>query len=153
MKNDDQHCTLIDIFGPNTMEHVYGILLDQKFLYRSVHAAFREHEVPRVVVGAHPLLGPDLLRRLGPGVLSWTPGQPCNSHHARHTTHRHLLFRVCVVVLSCITSRSVAAAAASSARSDAFFHGFLAQSVAATRRIFVGVSVHHSFWMCLVPCL
>ena len=34
-----------------------------------------------------------------------------------------------------------------------FFHGFLARSFAATRRILVGVSVHHSFWMCLVPCL
>ena len=44
-----------------------------------------------------------------PGVLSWAP-----SHHARHKTHRHMLFRVCVVVVSSMTSRSVAAAAASS---------------------------------------
>ena len=56
----------------------------------------------------------------------------------------HLLFRVFVVVFSLITSRWVAAAAASSARSDAFLHCFLARSVAATRRILVGVSVHHS---------
>ena len=46
-----------------------------------------------------------------------------------------LLFRVCVVVLSLITSRSVAVAAAGSARSDAFFHSFRARPVTATRRI------------------
>ena len=61
-------------------------------------------------------------------MLSWAPGEHCNSHHARHKTLRHLLFRVCVVVLSSITSRSVAAAAASSLMR-------LARAAAATRRI------------------
>ena len=58
----------------------------------------REHDVVRGVVGAHPPVGPNIFDMWGPGVLSQTPGQPGNSHHARHKTHRHLLFRVCVVV-------------------------------------------------------
>ena len=79
----------------------------------------REHEVVRGVAGAHPPFGLDHLR-------------------ATATTQDTLvktqsLFRVCVLVLSSITSRSVAAAAASSLMR--FFHGFLARSVAATRRI------------------
>ena len=72
----------------------------------------REHEVVRGVLERTILLDPiifdmwSLVVRLG-------TRQPHNSHHARHKTHRHLLFRVCVVVLSSTTSRSVAAAAAS----------------------------------------
>ena len=49
--------------GPNRLfcvdpqkEHFYGILLARRL---------REHEVVRGVVGAHPLLGPDHLRRPG----------------------------------------------------------------------------------------
>ena len=96
------------------LEHVYGILLDEKFLYRSVHAAFVNTKWYEAWLERTLLLDPIIFDMWSPGVLSWAPGQPYNSHHARHKTHRHLLFRVCVVVLSSVTSRSVAAAAASS---------------------------------------
>ena len=78
------------------MEHVYGILLDQKFLYWSF-VNTKWYEGPRCALAdARPAL--------------------CLSSHKTH-----LLFRVFVVVLSLITSRWVAAAVAGSARSDVFF--------------------------------
>ena len=120
MKHDDQHCThrhvlvRTAVLCRSTMEHVYGILFDEKFLYRSVHAAFVNTKGYEAWLERTLLLDPIIFHIWSPGVLSWAPGQHCNSHHARHKTLRHLLFRVCVVVLSSVTSRSVAAAAASS---------------------------------------
>ena len=159
MKNDDQHCTLIAMFWSKQL-----FCLDPQWSTSTASCSTRSSctgpctPPSRTRSGTRRgwmertlFLDPIIYDVWGPGVLSWTPCQPCNSHHARHKTHRHQLFSVCVVVLSFITSRSVAAATASSARSGSFYHGFLARSVAATRRIFVGVSVHHSFWMCLVP--
>ena len=79
------------------MEHAYGILLDEKFLYRSVHAAFVNTKWYEAWLERTLLLDPIIFDMWGPGVLSWAPGQPYNSHHARHKTLRHLLFRVCFV--------------------------------------------------------
>ena len=67
------------------MEHVYGILLDEKFLYRSVHAAFVNTQWYEAWLERTLFLDPIIFDMWGPGVLSWAPGQPCNSHHARHT--------------------------------------------------------------------
>ena len=58
---------------------------------------FREHEVVRGVVGAHLPCGPDHLRFVGPR---------CALVGARPVVKTHLMFRVFVVVLSSITSRS-----------------------------------------------
>ena len=72
MKNDDQHCILIAIFWSKLLFCVDPQWSSLRHLARpevpvQVRARrLREHEVLRGVVGAHPLLGPDLLRRLGP---------------------------------------------------------------------------------------
>ena len=66
------------------LEHVYGILLDEKFLYRSVHAAFVNTKWYEAWLERTLLLDPIIFDMWGPGVLSWAPGDPCNSHHARH---------------------------------------------------------------------
>ena len=110
----------------------------------------REHEVVRDVAGAHPLRGPDHRVR--------ACSRGCKASLVTVITQdtlvkTHLLFRVFVVVLFLITSRWVAAAAASSARSDAFFHSFLARSVAATRRILCWSQHSALIWLCLIPCL
>ena len=154
MKHDDQHCTLIAwskqrFLCRSTVEHVYGILLDEKFLYRSVHAVFREHEVVRGVVGAHPPVGPDHLRHVGPGVLSWAPGQPCNSHHSRHTGQD----TVVVPYLrfgSFLHHKSVGGRGCGQ-QPDAF----RPQPELPRRRgeSSLGVRVHHSFWLCITPSL
>ena len=73
----------------------------------------REHEVVRAVAGAHPPFGPDHLRYVEPVVLSWAPGEHCNSHQARDTGQDTLVVP-CLRCGSLLTSRSVAAAAASS---------------------------------------
>ena len=97
------------------LEHVYGILLDEKFLYRSVHAAFVNTKWYEAWLERTLLLDPIIFDMFVPGVLSWAPGDPCNSHHARHDLSRHSLCSVSTPwVLFSITSRSVAAAAASS---------------------------------------
>ena len=88
--------------GRSTLEHVHGILLDEKFLHRSVHAAFVNTKWYEAWLERTLLLDPIIFDMWMAGVLSWAPGQPQS------------LFRICVVVLSSITSRSVAAAAASS---------------------------------------
>ena len=67
------------------MEHVYGILLDEKILYRSVHAAIVNTKWYEAWLVRTLLLDPIIFDMWGPGVLSWAPGQPCKSHHARHT--------------------------------------------------------------------
>ena len=69
----------------STMEHVYGILLDEKFLYRSVHAAFVNTKWYEAWLERTLLLDPIIFDMWSPGVLSWAPGQHCNRHHARHT--------------------------------------------------------------------
>ena len=66
------------------LEHVYGILLDEKFLYRSVHAAFVNTKWYEAWLERTLLLDPIIFDMWIPGVLSWAPGQPCNSHHSRH---------------------------------------------------------------------
>ena len=69
----------------STMEHVYGILLDEKFLYRSEHAAFANTKRCEAWLERTRLLDPIIFDMWNPGVLSCEPGQHCNSHHARHT--------------------------------------------------------------------
>ena len=85
--------------------------------------ARREHGVARGVVGAHPLLGPDHLRRPGSG-RALADASLVTVITQDILVMTHLLFRLCVVVLSLVTSRWLAAAAAGSVRSDAFFHSF-----------------------------
>ena len=53
------------------MEHVYGILLDEKFLYRSVHAAFVNTKWYEAWLERTLLLDPIIFDMWGPGVLSW----------------------------------------------------------------------------------
>ena len=136
MKNDDQHCTPIAIFWSKqpvlcqSTELAFGILLDQKCLYKSVHAAIVNTKWHGTWLEGALFVDPIIHDVQGAGVLSRTQGQPCNCHRKTH-----LLFRVFVVVLSLITSRWVAAAAAGSARSDVFFHSFQARCVATTQRI------------------
>ena len=67
------------------LKHVYGILLDEKFLYRSVHAASVNTKWYEAWLERTLLLDPIVFDMSGPGVLSWAPGEPCNSHHSRHT--------------------------------------------------------------------
>ena len=75
------------------LEHVYGILLDEKFLYRSVHAAFVNTKWYEAWLERTLLLDPIIFDMWGPGVLSWAPGQPYNSHHSRHTGQDTLAVR------------------------------------------------------------
>ena len=84
--------------GPNsrflcrsTMEHVHGMLLDEKFLYRSVHAAFVNTKWYEAWLERTLLLDPIIFDMWSPGVLSWAPGEHCNSHHARHTSQDTLV--------------------------------------------------------------
>ena len=49
------------------LEHVYGILLDEKFLYRSVHAAFVNTKWCEAWLERTLLFGPDHLRHVDPG--------------------------------------------------------------------------------------
>ena len=143
MKNDDRHCTLWSkkpVLRRSTMKFACGILLDQKFLCRSVHAAF-VNEVVRGVVGAHPPFGPrSSVCSRGRQTSLVTPSTQ------DILVMTQLLFRVCVVVLSLVTSRWVAAAVAGSARSDAFLLHLPSPDLSRRRgESFVGVSVHHSF--------
>ena len=67
------------------MEHVYGILFDEKFLYRSVHAVFVNTTWYEAWLERTLLFDPIIFDMWSPGVLSWAPGQPCNSHYSRHS--------------------------------------------------------------------
>ena len=67
------------------LEHVYGILLDEKFLHRSMHAAFVNTKWYEAWLERTLFLDPIIFDMWIPGVLSWASGQPCNSHHERHT--------------------------------------------------------------------
>ena len=105
--HDDQHCTLIAMLWSEQpfflcrstmehvhgilLEHVYGILLDEKFLYRSAHAAFVNTKWYEAWLERTLLLDPIIFDIWNPGVLSWAPGQPYNSHHARHTNQDTLV--------------------------------------------------------------
>ena len=60
------------------MEHVHGILLDQKFLYRSVHAASMNTKWYEAWLERTLFLDPMINDICGPCVLSRMPGQPCN---------------------------------------------------------------------------
>ena len=155
MKHDGQHCTLIAMLWSeqrffflcrSTMEHVYGILLDEKFLYRSVHPAFVNTKWYEAWLERTLFFGLDHLRYVEPGCA--LVGTRRALQQPPHKTHS--LFRICVVVLSSITSRSVAAAAASSlmrfslspsSRSDAanpwLESAFVTHFGCVTRHIFV----------------
>ena len=63
------------------LEHVHG----EKFLYRSVHAAFVNRKWYEAWLERILLLDSIIFDMWSPGVLSWAPGEHCNSHHARHT--------------------------------------------------------------------
>ena len=94
------------------MELAYRILIDQKFLYRSVHAAFVNTKWYETWLERTLFVDPIIYDVQDAGVLSQMQGQPCNCHRTRHTGEDTLVFRVFVVVLSLITSWWVAAAAA-----------------------------------------
>ena len=92
MKNEDQHCTPIAIFR---YKQLFCVDPQPEVPVQVRARRLREHEVVRGVVGRTLCLDPIIHDVWSPGVLSWTPGPPCNSHHARHKTHRHLLFLRC----------------------------------------------------------
>ena len=117
----------------------------RKASHRSVHAAFVNTKWYEAWLERSLLLDPIIFDMWSPGVLSWAPGQHCNSHHAT-LVKTHLLFRVFVVVLSSITSRSVAASAASSLMRFSPCPICCGESL-------VGVLVHQSCWLCLTPSL
>ena len=94
------------------VEHVYTILLDQTFLYKSM-------DVVSVKSKLYQTRLDESKKRVCSGVLSWTPGQQCNSHHERHKTYRYQLFPVCVAVLSLIASGSVSTVVASRSEASA----------------------------------
>ena len=97
MCEDDQHCTLIAW----SKQPFFGLIHNGA---RLRHLARREvpvqvrarrlrlHEVVRSVVERTLLLDPIIFDMWIPGVLSLAPGQPCNSHHARHTGHSLMRF-------------------------------------------------------------
>ena len=125
--------------GRSTMEHVHGILLeyvcgillDEKFLYRSVHAAFVNTKWYEAWLERTLLLDPIIFDMWGPGVLSWAPGQPCDSHHAIHTGQDTLVVP-CLRFCSFLNHKSVGGRGCGQ-QHDAFFP--LARAAAATRRI------------------
>ena len=132
----------------STMEFAHDILLDQKVLYRSVHATFVNTEWHEAWL-ERTLFLESRVRACSRG---------CQASLVTVITQdilvmTHLLFRLCVVVLSFVTSRWVTEAAAGSARSDAFFHSFLARPVATTRRIFCWSQRSSLIWLCLAFCL
>ena len=137
------------------LEHVYGILLDEKFLYRSVHAAFVNTQWYEAWLERTLLLDLIIFDTWGPGVLSWAPGEPCKSHQSRHKTHRHLLFSVCVLTRSSMTSRSVAAAAASSLSRFSCSPSCRGESLVGVRfsHMFGCLACHLSVSFCCVPPL
>ena len=128
MKHDDQHCTLawskqpfffVDPQWSNVhgilLEHVYGILLDEKFLYRSVHAAFANTEVGTRRGWSAPSFWTRSSSTCGSRVCSRGRQASLVTAITQDTLVKtQSLFRIFVVVPSSITSRSVAAAAASS---------------------------------------
>ena len=127
------------------MEHVYGILL----LYRSVYAAFVNTKWYEAWLERTLLLDPIIFDMWGPGVLSWAPGEHCNIHHARHAGQDTLV----VLYLRCssfLYHKSVGGRGCGQ-QPGAFFH----QPELPRRRgeSLVGVRVHHSFWLCLMPSL
>ena len=131
------------------LEHVYGILLDEKFLYRSVHAAFVNTKWYEAWLERTLLLDPIIFDMWGPGVLSWAPGQPCNSHHSRHTGQD----RVVVPYLrfgSFLHHKSVGGRGCGQ-QPDAFFPW---RELPRRRgESLVGVRVHHLFWLSLTSSL
>ena len=95
------HCHLLvrtAVLCRSTMEHVYGILLehvhdillDEKFPYRSVHAAFVNTTWYEAWLERTLFFGPIIFDMWSPVVLSWAPGQLCNCQHTRHTDHDRL---------------------------------------------------------------
>ena len=86
----------------STMEFAYDIMLDQKFLYRSVHAAFVNTKWYETWSERTLFVDPIIYDVQGPGVLSRMQGQPCNCRYTRHI------------------SQWVAAAVAGCTRSDVF---------------------------------
>ena len=169
MKHDDQHCTLIAIFWSEQqffcrstmervycilLEHVHGILLDQKFLYKVRARRLREHEVVRGVVGSAPSFWTRSSTMSGAQVCSrGAPGQPCNSHHARHTGQDTLVVP-CLRCGSFLCHKSVGGRSCGQQRVLMRFSTAQWPDLpAATRRIFVGVTVHHSCWLCFTASL
>ena len=130
------------------LEHVYGILLDEKFLYRSVHAAFVNTKRYEAWLERTLLLDPIIFDMWGPGVLSWAPGQPCNSHHARHTGQDTVVVP-CLRFGSFLHHKSVGGRGCGQ-QPDAFFPE---PELPRRGESLVGVRVHHSCWLSLTSSL
>ena len=121
MKHDDQHCTLIAMFWSKQPFCVDLARARLRHLARrevSVQVRvrrLREHEVVRGVAGANPPFWTRSSSICGARVCSRGRQASIATAITQDTLVKtHLLFRVFVVVLSSIPSRSVAAAAASS---------------------------------------
>ena len=87
VKHDDQHCNLIVMLCPNSsfLYRFFGILLDEKFLYRSVRVVFVNTKWYETLLERVLLLDPIIFEMWIPKVLSWAPDEHCNSHYVRHT--------------------------------------------------------------------
>ena len=156
MRHDDQHCTLIAMLWseqPFFVSIHNGALPRHLARARLRHLArrevsvqvrarsLREHEVVRGVAGAHPPFGLDHRRYVEPGVLSWAPGEHCNSHHARHTGQDTLV----VPYLRCGSFLYH--------KSPSSLMRFSPNPPRRRGESLVGVRVHRSFWLCLTPSL
>ena len=96
-----------------------------------VHAAFVNTKWYEAWLERTLLLDPIIFDMWSPGVLSWAPGQPCDSHHARHTGQDTLVVP-CLRFGSFLNHKSVGGRGCGQ-QPDAFFP--LARAAAATRRI------------------
>ena len=149
---DDVWSTMINTAlsspGPNSrflcrssIEHVYGILLDEKFLYRSVHAAFVNTKLYEAWLERTLLLDPIIFDMWIPGVLSWAP--------ARHTSQDTLVVP-CLRFGSFLNHKSVGGRGCGH-QPDAFFP--LYELPRRRGESLVGVRVHRSCWLSLTSSL
>ena len=114
-----------------------------------MHAAFVNTKWYEAWSGRTLLLVPIFFDMWCPGVLSWAPGDHCNSHHARHTGQETLV----VLYLRCgffLYHKSVGGRGCGQ-QPDAFFSN--PELPRRRGESIVGVRVHHSFWLCLTPSL
>ena len=133
---------------------LWGPKLDQKFRYRSVHAACVNAKWYETWLERTLFVDPIIYDVQEPGVLSRMQGQLCDLSHKTHRHwSRHTCCSVFVVVLSLITSWWEATAAAACTRSDAFFNSFSVRPFAVTRRILRWRQRFPFARLCLVICL
>ena len=156
MKHDDQHCTLIawskqpffwvdpqwSTSTASCSSTSTASCSTRSFCTGPCNTKWYEAWLERTL-----LLDPIIFDMWIPGVLSWAPGQPCNSHHSRHTGQD----TVVVPYLRCVSflnQKSVGGRGCGQ-QPDAFFP--LPELPRRRGESLVGVRVHHSCWLSLTP--